>query len=105
VDDIRTISLDGDLTIANAGTIRERLLEGFSGTGDVRLLFAETAGADLSCIQLLCSAHRTFLAASKRLVSGGPIPDAVKKVLEEAGFYAGFCGSGDPGCLWREEAN
>ena len=69
--DKRARLLDGDLTLQNAGSLRKAFLKALVESDDVSLVFKNVRDVDLSCLQLLCSAHRSAARLQKRLVLGG----------------------------------
>ena len=56
---VRIVRLTGDLTISRADEMRSALLESLKGAEHIEIDLSSVEDADLSCLQLLCSAHRT----------------------------------------------
>jgi len=98
--DDAVIVAGGRLTASNAGRLHQVLLEAFSGARRVDLFFHDVQEADLSFLQLLCSAHRTAAARGALFTVGGlDAADPLLRLIREAGAEQGV---GCPeGCLWR----
>ena len=103
----RVLRVAGPLDIAHAGQLRTALLEASEASGGESSTLVDLASltaVDLSGLQLLCSAHRSFAAR------GGAIgirsrPQWFSQATAAAGFTASAqaCGPGLCGdCLWRE---
>jgi anti-anti-sigma regulatory factor len=80
------ITLTGELTIARAEALKATLSELLQGVADIRIRVADVSAVDLSCLQLLCSAHRTAAALGKALTLEGEIPPLMRQVMKLAGF-------------------
>lgn len=80
------ISFEGAVTVEAAGQLREVLIHALGDNPEVEMNFEEATDADLSCLQLICSAHRTAVKQEKLLtVTPG---DSV--VLLDAATRGGF---------------
>lgn len=101
----RTICAEGELSIATAARLQTALFD-LLQPGSLTVLDASAVTAvDLTGLQLLCSAHRTYLANGAGFRSGG-----MSEVLRDAAIAAGFeaphssCPNRREGnCLWRFE--
>ena len=100
--DKRSVLLDGELTLPNAQPLRSAFLKALVESDDVSLLFENVREVDLSCLQLLCSAHRSAARLQKRFVIEGPVPPALRDAAEEAGFSRlhGCRLDRDGSCIW-----
>jgi ABC-type transporter Mla MlaB component len=85
-DDGHVLTLKGELTITHAETLKTMLSEALQDTNRVQVELAEVSAVDLSCLQLLCSAHRTAAALGKALTLGGEIPPMLHQAMKTAGF-------------------
>ncbi|MBU5612962.1 STAS domain-containing protein [Geomonas azotofigens] len=56
------VTFSGEMTIANVGELRERLLQAFAAGKPVELSVAGLTDIDVTGLQLLCSCHRTSVA-------------------------------------------
>ena len=89
----------GRLTASNIGQLHRVLLEAFDGAARVDLFLHDVQEADLSFLQLLCSAHRTSVARGTAFtMSGLESADPVLRLIGAAGAERGV-GCPD-GCLW-----
>lgn len=93
------VVLGGRLTASNAGRLHQGLLEAFAGALRIDLYLHDVQEADLSFLQLLCSAHRTAGARGAAFTLGGlESADPVRRLIHAAGAERGV---GCPeGCLW-----
>ena len=81
-----TLKLAGDLKIERAGELRDTLLRAFEGTGDLLVDVTGVNEVDVACLQVFCSAHRSFLKAGRLLAFESTPPPEFSKTLAEAGF-------------------
>lgn len=96
------LAFDGELTLANADEMRSALIKALVNADTVTLNFDKATRADLSCFQLLCSAHRTSTRLNKRIAFSGRLPETVSRMAAAAGFSR--CRGCDldrqKSCLW-----
>ncbi len=97
-----TITLDGNLTVAQAEGLRTLLIKALIDAERVRVDFGTVTDVDLSCIQLLCSAHRSAGRMKRSFSLSGDWPEPFKKIVEEAGYsrLAGCRLDVGHSCLW-----
>lgn len=86
VEDPHVLKVKGLGTIEHAQELRQTLLGALENYNDVILEFEELQEADLTCLQLLCSAHETSVAMNKRFSLHDNRPEALKKAVREAGY-------------------
>lgn len=79
------LTLEGDQTIQYSNELRTALLKSFDSVHHVVLDVERVTSLDLSCLQLICSAHKTAAGMKKRLTVTGN-PEIFKKAMEEAGY-------------------
>lgn len=98
---VSVVRLDGELTIQDAAALRDTLLKGFEEADGIRVNVEEVETIDLSCLQILCSAHRTALALNKSFVLEA-CAAPVLKAAEEAGFtrHTGCSIDISQSCVW-----
>jgi anti-anti-sigma regulatory factor len=96
------LTLNGELTLEHADEIRSSLIKALINADQVTLNFERATRADLSCLQLLCSAHRTSTRLNKRMAFGGTLPEVLNRTAVGAGFAR--CHGCDldrqKSCLW-----
>jgi anti-anti-sigma factor len=95
-------TLEGALTIQQAGELKELLLRSLDGTERVTLNLEAATDIDIAGLQILCSAYRTAVTGSKSMVLAGGLPDAIKKAIEDGGFSCRSGCAAGPGttCPW-----
>lgn len=96
------ITLEGPLTIQQAGEFKDTLMHSMECPELITLNLEKVSEIDISGLQILCSAYRTAVNGNKSMALTGGVPDAVKKAVEDAGFSCrGGCAAG-PGkaCPW-----
>ena len=100
---IENLNLRGDLTISRSAEILSILSESLKKSDEVRISFRETSRIDLSCLQLLCAAHRTAAATGKVVTLEEPVPKEVRRLIHQTGFKRKNCCALNPnpktGCL------
>ena len=98
----RILSVSGEWTVEHASRLKGVLMDVLNSSDRVVLDLERITAADLSCLQLLCSAHRTSLNAGKNLSLSTMHPEAFKKAAREAGYARTLGCHGDPrgSCLW-----
>ncbi len=98
-----TLILNGELNIQCAGELKAVLVRSQQSPHGLLLNLEDVTEADLTCLQLLCSAHRSSVTSDKRFALTGDIPGSFRQVVQAAGFAEKVCcrpdGAGDA-CLW-----
>lgn len=93
------LTLRGDVTIQQAESLKEALLESISVSQRLELDMEKIERIDLSGLQLLCSAHRTLLSTGKDIQVIGAVPDVFRQTILEAGFI-GCTNKDDKSGIW-----
>ncbi len=94
--------LSGELNIHHAGRLREALREAFA-TGEALSLDLEgVTEVDIACLQVLCTAHRTFRASNRVLQTIGRSATAFEQAVDDSGYRrkAGCHDGPRHDCLW-----
>lgn len=95
--------LEGELTIHHSNELKEALKDLQDTTDNLLLNLEGVTAADLSCLQLLCSAHRSSLKTNKEIKLTGDIPVMLKQMATDAGFIMEACRTDAGGsCLWKK---
>lgn len=96
------LKLKGNLTIERAHELKQALLEALRNNDRIAIDLEGITDVDLSCLQLLCSAHRTSLRLGKQLTLHGEQSEIFKMAVRDAGFPRILGCHEDPerGCLW-----
>ncbi len=102
---VRTLHLTGNLTISRADDMRSAISESLKDADYIEIDLSSVEEADLACLQLLCSAHRTSKHLGKSFGFSDSLADSFKHAVRSAGYArSGGCAL-DTGneCLWKEE--
>jgi ABC-type transporter Mla MlaB component len=101
--DHAVVTAAGRLTASQAGRLHRLLIEAFERSGRVELSVHDVQEADLTFLQLLCSAHRTAAARGASFVlSGLETAEPVLRLIHEAGAERD---AGCPEvCVWPDTA-
>lgn len=102
----RVITFEGDLTLQNAEKMKKALLKSLETAGQVTLKLDRVTSLDLSCLQLLCSAHRTAVRKNRPITLSISCPELFQRFVREAGFirHIGCEMDHKKSCLWICEA-
>ena len=84
--DTRIVLLEGDLTFPQAPEIRTAFMKALVEADDVLIRFENIRELDLSCLQLLCSAHRSAARLKKRVRFEGDVPRKLSDAADTAGY-------------------
>lgn len=104
-----TLRLEGDLTIERAAELHDVCRQALAASEKITIECGEVGRVDLSCLQLLCSAHRTAVAQDKQFCFVGKRPECLSEAGTQAGFLRERKCQMNPerqDCLWlRDEDN
>ncbi len=96
-----TLTLAGELTIQSAGALRDTVLQAQAGVERLLVNLEGVTGVDISCLQVLCSAHHLSVSADKQLGFTGGIPAVFRQAVADAGYAKEVCCTDGRGtCLW-----
>jgi hypothetical protein len=105
--DTRMVNLEGDLTIEHAAELLGVFTAPRGNVKHLVLSVKKATAVDISCLQIFCSAHRTYSRERIMVSIDGRKSDEFRKMIADAGFsrHAG-CGLSDGNkCLWMEESD
>jgi len=97
------LNLEGELTIQCGRELKETLINSLNSSEQVILNMEKVTEIDISCLQLLCSAHRTSIKLNKHLAIAGNT-DLFSESVDRCGYsrHKG-CSLGENGaCLWTK---
>jgi ABC-type transporter Mla MlaB component len=101
--DASTLILNGEANIQCAADFRDVLIKLQESEGNILINLAGMTGADISFMQLLCSAHRSSVKLNKCLKVTGSIPSWLKQAAKDAGYEKEVCSIDMGGyCLWAK---
>ncbi|MHB9098462.1 MAG: STAS domain-containing protein [Syntrophales bacterium] len=97
-----TVRLEGDLNIQDAGRLRETFVRAFSETEALSVNLDGVTSIDIACMQVLCSAHKTFTTANKFFAIRGCVAPSFERSVMDAGYArtAGCPADLHHTCLW-----
>ncbi|MBF0558031.1 MAG: STAS domain-containing protein [Nitrospirae bacterium] len=97
------VDLSGNLTVENAAALKEVLMSALSRSQRIIVNLEHVEDADLSGLQLLCSAHRISTHLNKNVALAGPCSETFMEALETAGFlrHDGCSLDTQKTCLWK----
>jgi len=98
-----TVTHEGDLRLPQSGALAERLRAAFAAGRSVELDLAGVEDVDLSGLQLVCSAHRTYCAGGLEMKLKS-VPARFREQAREMGFHetTAMCPyRAGRVCLWR----
>lgn len=95
----------GDVSINTVDTLKKAILEGFSGAQRVEMDLSAATGVDVAVLQLFCASHRYSREQGKEFALQQPLPDALRVVIRESGFFRHAGCKADDGdtCIWIME--
>ena len=98
-----TLFISGPMTIEDAAHLKTSLVDALAASFLIEVDLSATDTIDLSCLQVLCSAHRAAVQAGKKLFVRRKA-DALITCLEDAGFprHSGCLQKEGEPCLWQE---
>lgn len=82
-----TVSIDGDFTLPHIGEIKNALLQALDAQDLINLDIGEVSHADISCLQLFCSLHKSLDKRNKTLNITKRPPTLFADLLARAGYY------------------
>jgi len=99
--DREVLVIAGELNIEHAQALKETLLQSLGGTGPLLLNLENVTAIDLSCLQLLCAAHRSWLTANRKLAIAS-CSGVFSQTARDAGYSRemGCSIDADRSCLW-----
>jgi anti-anti-sigma regulatory factor len=96
------LSIEGEVTLPKAGEFKASLKEAFGAADHIEVDLRGVSELDLSCLQLLCSAHRTSVRLNKGFAIASPRPEVLHQWVERAGLtrHVGCPQDLHHTCLW-----
>lgn len=95
------LKLEGHMSIARAGELKEALLEALKKSKELEVDMEGVAGLDVSCLQVLLSARKSAKAVKKTLRLCG-VSEQVKNMIRDfgCGLDAAAEGKGGKACFY-----
>ena len=82
----KVLALYGELTVPNAELFKNALIDAMQNADDLALNFTGITDADLSCLQIVCSAHKNAMNSCSSIKIDDNPPDIFKEALRDSGF-------------------
>ncbi len=103
-EDSGMLTLGGELTIGQAVDIKKALMTALGNTDRLIVDLENVGEADLTCLQLLCSAHRMCIRLNKRLILSGNRSEEFRNSCKASGFrrHTGCVLDAQASCIWKE---
>lgn len=97
------LKFEGRCTVERAHELKAILSESLQGHEAIVIDLEALTEVDLSCLQILCAAHRLSLRLNKRLQLGAERPEVFDRAVRTAGFARTLGCHKDPNmtCLWK----
>ncbi len=99
-----TINIDEEFSIQQIAEVRSLMLEAFNFAHHIIVNMENVTHADITCLQILCSAHRKALLEEKDFTCSPRIRESFKNEIKNAGFlrHKGCALDKENACLWKE---
>ena len=96
------LRLGGEAVIESAIELKEAFLKSMAQGDDILVDIEKVTAADLSFLQLLCSAHHSCLKSEKKMRLGGIRPAVYNRIVKNAGYSRrrGCDRDMEQSCLW-----
>jgi ABC-type transporter Mla MlaB component len=100
-----SLVLSDELTVAQAGAIREALSESLGKVSSLTVDITGASEVDLSFLQLMCSVHRTATKKDKLITLAGRSNKAMQKAVTETSYRrtVGCILDNQKNCLWVDK--
>lgn len=100
--DSAVVTLSRDLTLPYAPDIRQVLIKALLDADSISISLEDVDEVDMSCLQMLCSTHRSAARLNKHLAFSATPPQVFCDMLAAAGFRrtTGCKLDTDKSCLW-----
>ena len=100
--DKKILTINGELTIQNIAELRKVLIESLKDTEHLALNLENITEVDMSCLQLLCSAHKTTIKSDKHFTLHGSSSAILWEAVKDSGYQQikGCELVTDNSCLW-----
>jgi ABC-type transporter Mla MlaB component len=105
--DGKMVTFEGDLTIEHAEEVWRTLCDNLGDGKDMVLHLQKVTSADISCLQIICAAHRASEAENRVLEFDGTESEPFVRAAWNSGFVRYNCGvaKDTTACLWKGIAN
>lgn len=106
---IGVLHLSGEFTIQDSVRLFTVLQESLEDNSldCIEIDLSSVTNIDVSCLQLLCGAHKTSISSNKNLLVAGTISNELRQAINRAGYlrHKGCFPDNDSNCLLMEACN
>lgn len=100
-DNTSILKVEGVLSIQDASALRDCLLKALGLAESLLIDLSGSEAIDLACLQVLCSAHKTYSLTHKGIRMAGELSGGVVRSLFAIALSAEGCDRVSHGpCLW-----
>ena len=82
----KVLALSGDLTVLNAELFKTTLINAMENKENLVLNFTNITGADISCLQIVCSAHKKAVNSNQTIKIDDNPSIIFNNALRDSGF-------------------
>jgi anti-anti-sigma regulatory factor len=103
IDNNVIVMFEGDLTVKHAEEMKADIVKALKNGELVGMTFEDITSVDLSCLQLLCSSHRSAVRLQKKMYFESCPPQILKDMADATGFLwlKGCTADCAKSCLWN----
>jgi len=107
LDKKKILSIKGSMTIEHIDELRDILIEMKEHSENIVVNLATVSEIDTTCLQLLCSAHKTYMNENKSLELSINCSEAFQHAVTNSGYaqHKGCKHDKDVNCLWLRWAD
>ena len=84
--EVGVVKLEGDITVQQADELKQCLMQALGSVAKVYVDSSKASCIDLSCLQLLCAAHRAATRMEKSFQLAEPVTGQFRCLADTAGF-------------------
>ncbi|MGO9378308.1 MAG: STAS domain-containing protein [Dissulfurispiraceae bacterium] len=101
-DHVGVLTIEGSVDIQNAEELKSNLIRAFLAVDKIYVNIERLEDIDISCLELLCSAHLTSVELKKTISFCSLIPETFSTKLRDTGFIrqTGCMHDKAKNCLW-----
>ena len=107
MDKKKIVTIKGSLTIEHAKELKDILLEMKGHSDNIVVNLANVEALDATCLQVLCSAHKTYLQENKVFEISTKCSELFNKTVRNSGYaqHKGCKLDKNERCLWLRWAD
>lgn len=104
---LTTLNCQGDLTISQIADFKKTITDIMQASKEVFVDLSKITDMDIACLQLLCSANKTFEQNKTKLTRLGDQTEMIRQTLLDSGYNPdeGCPEAPCENCFWKGEVN